>query len=205
MPIEKAHLINLETDEALQVMFNPNQITISREVRWLESLRRHTQFPLTQFIGNLPQIMQLSLFFDTFESGANVHEVFIKKLMKFSEIQKELLRPPVLQFVWGTFVFKCVIKKLVTKYLMFLPNGTPVRAVSHVIFQEISQEESREDTQTQASESVKLHVISAGETLAEIALDHYGDSSKWRILATYNSIQDPVNLPEGVTIKIPVI
>jgi hypothetical protein len=205
MPIEKARLVNLDTNEVLQVMFNPDQIEISKEIFWKESLLRHTHYPLSEFHGVSPRKMKLSLFFDTYESRMNVNDLFINRLNQFSDFLPEVQRPPRLQFIWGTFIFPCIIRKMITRFLMFLPDGTPVRAVTHVLFQEFVQEEVRETRDSDTLFEEEVHVTGEGESLPDIAVKYYGDSSQWRIIANYNGIQDPIHLASGLTLKIPKI
>lgn len=203
MPIEKARLINMDTNEILQVMFNPNQLEIVNEVEWSTHLIRHQQFPLSEFHGVRPRQLKLSLFFDTYESKQNVHDLFIKRLHRFADYLPEIQRPPALQFVWGTFRFPCIIRKMVTRFLMFLSDGTPVRAVSHILFQEYWKDEMRVEEDTGPQFEEETHVTSEGESLPDIAQQYYGDSSKWRLIAQYNGIQNPIHLESGITLKIP--
>jgi hypothetical protein len=43
----------------------------------------------------------------------------------------------------------------------------------------------------------------AGERLDEIAQRVYGDPSYWRLLATFNNIEDPLHIPPGQVLQIP--
>ncbi|OGK14689.1 hypothetical protein A3C98_03625 [Candidatus Roizmanbacteria bacterium RIFCSPHIGHO2_02_FULL_37_15] len=47
------------------------------------------------------------------------------------------------------------------------------------------------------------YVIKVGDTLADIALQAYGDSYAWKKIATANNINDPDNLEVGKTLIIP--
>lgn len=51
----------------------------------------------------------------------------------------------------------------------------------------------------------KTYVVKAGDTLSEIAArkDVYGDSSKWKKIATANKIRDPKKLKTGQHLRIP--
>ena len=48
----------------------------------------------------------------------------------------------------------------------------------------------------------KTYVVKAGDTLIEIAMRVYGDSSKWRLIAQKNGIKDPRKLPAGKKLVI---
>lgn len=43
----------------------------------------------------------------------------------------------------------------------------------------------------------------AGDTLWQMAVNHYGDGRKWKLIANANGITDPKKLPVGVVLKIP--
>ena len=43
-----------------------------------------------------------------------------------------------------------------------------------------------------------------GETLYEIAESEYRDANKWKIIAIANEIDNPFNVPSGITLTLPV-
>jgi hypothetical protein len=50
----------------------------------------------------------------------------------------ETRRPPVFYFIWGEKNYMCcMIKQLDYKLTMFLPNGTPVRAMVNITLEEV--------------------------------------------------------------------
>jgi hypothetical protein len=69
--------------------------------------------------------------FDTYENGADVVKTHINKFRKAVEFVQGKERPPIYQFSWGSQIYmrRCFVEKLTYKLTMFLPNGTPVRAV----------------------------------------------------------------------------
>jgi nucleoid-associated protein YgaU len=48
-----------------------------------------------------------------------------------------------------------------------------------------------------------VHRIQKGETLDRISARHYGDSTKWRLIAEANGITDPLTLRPGAFLSIP--
>jgi nucleoid-associated protein YgaU len=51
----------------------------------------------------------------------------------------------------------------------------------------------------------RFHSVARGETLSSISAQHYGDRSLAAKLAAYNRIEDPDNVPAGMSIRIPAI
>jgi Contractile injection system tube protein len=80
----------------------------------------------------------------TLQTGRNVHTDFVDNLMKLTLVQDldgdaAKRRPPKVAVKWGKSrfpEFQGVIESVSTKYTMFLPDGTPVRAVCHVTIKE---------------------------------------------------------------------
>ena len=49
----------------------------------------------------------------------------------------------------------------------------------------------------------KQHVVKARDTLISIANDEYADSTKWRLIAEANNLDDPLAVQPGQTLIIP--
>ena len=48
-----------------------------------------------------------------------------------------------------------------------------------------------------------MHRMVVGDSLASVAYAEYGDATLWRPLARFNSIDDPLRIPDGTTILVP--
>ncbi len=72
--------------------------------------------------------------FDTYETKDNVYEKFIRSLENLTLVDPALDRPPMVKVVWGQAnglpAFSGVVDSMSTKYTMFMPDGTPVRATA---------------------------------------------------------------------------
>jgi nucleoid-associated protein YgaU len=67
-----------------------------------------------------------------------------------------------------------------------------------------------EPTARGAAEDLQTHEVigggeqsAAGERLDVIARRYYGDASYWRVLAAFNGIDDPLNIPPGSLLSVP--
>lgn len=70
--------------------------------------------------------------------GKNVLGVREYGSEKIGEQSLEIRRPPVFYFIWGEKNYMCcMIKQLDYKLTMFLPNGTPVRAMVNITLEEV--------------------------------------------------------------------
>jgi hypothetical protein len=211
---EKAIITNTVTGDRIPVMFNPEEYTLNRDVNYAQAGVRGLSAPIIQFVhGNMPTL-QMELLVDTYEShregskvlnsaGENVRNL-TDKLIHLMDIEPTIHAPPVLIFAWGLLSFRCVLASASQRFILFLPDGTPVRARLQVTFNGFTNVdlEAKQLKQETASFS-KIHVVSQGETASGIAAQVYGDPSLWRPIALRNGIDDPRNLPPGLRLIIP--
>lgn len=161
-PLEKAELRPLpgEAGEPVEFMFNPTLLTFTRTVKWQseQGNRGENALPKVNFSGVDPFKLTLNqVVFDTYEKRECVVEQYIKKLKKAVESpdgQKK--RPPVYYLIWGNRKsFPCVMVTLTYKLDLFLPNGTPVRALVDMTLQEVEQENLPGDRQPNTSDQAR--------------------------------------------------
>ena len=141
-------------------MFNPDQIQYIK-VEQLELPPRRTAraCPPGSFSNGVPAILIVTLIFDGTENGENVAKTVNKltssprstststtggwpaRAAPRTPSQSQQHRPPTVQFMWGTYLsFDAVIQKVITKFTLFLDDGTPVRASVEVTFMQIADE-----------------------------------------------------------------
>ena len=86
------------------------------------------------------QTLEMELFLDTYEAhsegsavlneaGSDVRDL-TRKVTDLMSIDRTTHAPPVLLFVWGSLSFTCVLARATQKFIMFRPDGTPVRATA---------------------------------------------------------------------------
>jgi hypothetical protein len=122
------------------------------------------------------------------------------------EINSETHAPPVLVFAWGSLTFTCVLARVTQKFVMFMPDGTPVRARLQVTFNgfQNASTESKE-VKRQTADYTKTYVTGEGETVSAVAARVYGNAQIWRPIAIQNSIDHPDFLREGTRLVIPML
>jgi nucleoid-associated protein YgaU len=112
--------------------------------------------------------------------------------------------PPVLLFTWASLSFTCVLARATQRFLMFLPDGTPVRARVQVSFTEFRNVElEAKEIKRETADFSKRRVVGQGESLSAIAADVYGDPALWRPIALRNDLDDVRELPAGLGLLIP--
>jgi hypothetical protein len=118
----------------VQAMFNPTELAINKKVAWIKAQDSTPDEPAAQFAGIAPAELEVTL---TLRDPIDVRKV-VARLDELAEVDEQTRRPPLVEVVWegGLPPFKGVIESIGTKYTMFLPSGSPVRAVAHVKFRQ---------------------------------------------------------------------
>lgn len=127
----------------VQAIFNPKELQVDKAVPWTKSKSSKGNVPDLEFSSADGRSMSFELMFDTYEDGSNVHTTCVAPLILMSMVQnlegsEDKKRPPKVKVQWGNGLpdFIGVLESVSTKYTMFLPNGTPVRATCNVKLKE---------------------------------------------------------------------
>jgi hypothetical protein len=203
MALEKATIINLDTNEQIPVMFNPEEYSLDMGNTIAEiGIPGLEKSPVQYVRGNI-RTLQMELFFDTYEKKPREDvRLSTQRITALLEKTPATQAPPVLLVTWGSLQFKCVLEKAGQKFIMFLEDGTPVRARLTVSFKEFEQLEV-EIKQGLFIVPPTVHNLLEGETLSKLAYEFLGDPGAWRQIAEQNNIDDPRRIPPGTTLLIP--
>jgi hypothetical protein len=214
MALEKAVVTNTVTGERIAVMFNPEEYTLNRENNFAQIGVPGLSAPITQFVHGNQQTLDMELFLDTYEThkhsnrelnaaGDDVRKL-VNKVTGLMSIDPTTHAPPVLLFTWSSLSFTCVLSRASQRFLMFKPDGTPVRARLTVTFSQYSNAElEAKEVKRETADYTKVHIVRQGETLTTIAAAAYGDPRSWRPIALRNQIDDPLRIPAGTQLALP--
>ena len=195
----------------IKVMFRPKELNISKQNNWQASNSPKTNAPKFEFKGGGAETLKLQLFFDTYIEKEDVREKYtnaIYRLMRIDEESRDKKtkkgRPPTVRFQWGKTVgFNAVITNISQRFSLFLPDGTPVRAVLDVSFQEVEEEYKKQNPTSGGVGGERHWLVKVGDTLAMIAFNEYGDSTQWRLIADANGLTEVRRLSPGKMLMIP--
>jgi hypothetical protein len=116
-------------------MFNPTELTFEGIVETADNPGARTQSqgkPKVSFSNVKAYKITISkILFDTYEEGSDVVKKYIVPFRKAVEFVEGKQRPPIYMFTWGQqqYLRSCFVEKLTYKLTLFLPDGTPVRAL----------------------------------------------------------------------------
>jgi hypothetical protein len=210
--------LDIEGGTSLACWFNPTQYSIAKANEWTARPVVGSSLPNAQFGGGYARELTVDLLFDSDPSGSVAPAT--DQLFQMMEVDQSLARgrrnqarPPTLKLSWGTFMsFKAVCRHLNVQFTLFRPDGTPTRALASLMLVQIEADQrsgrssvSRpQNPTTRSDERLSSHVVIDGDSLQSIAFKHYGDAGQWRRVAEHNGIDDPMRLPRGRALSIPL-
>ncbi len=152
-----------------------------------------------------------SLSFDFYLDGTGVVPEIQSVETEIDEFRKlaysyngSIHSPNYLKIVWGALVFKGRLQNLDIEYLLFNPNGAPLRAKLKVNFIECLSAEEITNTASRSSPDL-THIVTVtdGDTLPSMCHRIYGNSKPYLRVAQHNNLLDFRNLKPGMQIYFP--
>lgn len=214
MGLEKALILNTVNGDRVPVMFNPEEYTVNRGNNFAQLAVPGLRAPLLQFVHGNAQTLEMELLLDTVEAhsmgsrqlnqaGGDVRPL-VKMITGLLDIDRSTHAPPVLLFTWASFTFSCVLARVVQKFTLFRSDGAPVRAKLQVSFTEFTNAQiEAKETKRETADYSRVHVVTAGDTLAALASRLLGAPQHWRPIAVANALENPRTLQPGQRLIIP--
>lgn len=196
----------------ITALFNPTTISRTRSVSWqpkpvvTESADNDQKDVDQRFVSAEPETLSLELFFDTYEPRPGDVRGQTNPFTRLARIDPELHRPPICRLAWGAFtdIFTGVLTSVREEFLMFMPDGTPVRAKLACTFTEIGTIAKARKEEPHSADVAKTRVVRRSDTLPSLAAEEYGDPALWRPIARENGIVNPRRrLEPGTVLRLP--
>jgi len=208
---DKAFLVRKDKpSEKVDFLFNPEKFTVERSNQFNEVDIPGKSSPILQFVKGSARTLTMDIFFDTYETNEDVRiftdlitgwESQNKKAKGLMDIDPDLHTPPICNFIWGDFIFTCIIERVSKNFTMFISDGTPVRATLNVTLKECAEIKRKE--KRHSSDRTKVWTVKQGDSLWFIAGKEYGDPALWRHIAEANDIDNPRLLKLGMELTLP--
>lgn len=214
MALEKAIVVNDVTGDRIPVQFNPEEYSLNKDNNFAQAAIPGSGAPILQFVHGNMRTLEMEIFLDTYEehrengrvinqAGEDVRNLS-RKFTDLLSINATIHAPAPLIFTWGSLTFRCVLARVNQKFIMFRPDGIPVRAKLQVTFNEFTNGDfEAKEVKRETADFSKLYVVGQDETLSVIAARVYENPAMWRPIALCNEIDNPRVLPTGLRLLIP--
>ena len=191
-------------DPIIPLHFNPTEYQLQKNNSFAEIAIPGLETPPIQYIRGASEKLTAELMVDTSDTLEDVRKRYTDKLRNLMNIHGEIHAPPVVRLTWDGEIFRGVVDSLNITYVLFTPEGVPIRAKLNLSLMEYRTVEEQVKERPRFSPDVeKTHVVRRGDTLASIAALAYNDVTQWREVARNNNIEDPRSLEPGQVLTLP--
>ena len=229
MPFQRCAFRRLDSklnpiEPPLYAQFNPTEMQFQKGAQIAEIAIPGLDTPLLQFVRLQDEKLTLALFFDTTDTGMDENAKSVTLLTdpfyELLKIDSDTHAPPRLSFSWGSEFpgndvkdtkqqrsdFRCIVESCNQHFILFAPNGTPLRAKLDVVLREYKTiEQQVAQLNLQSADVTKSYMVQSGDTLPKIAYEAYNDPTAWRIIADANFLIDPTELVPGMVLSLPAV
>ena len=212
--LEKAFLEIEGSNDKVPCLYNPETVTVGRRNNWVSNPMPGQGVPTLRYAGATSGWLKVDLVFDTTNDGTAV-TAHTGKIVDLMDVDPSLpgadeatsnVRPPTVTFHWGDLhSFKAVIEGLRLSFTYFSSAGVPLRANMELELRqyEKSQAFGAQNPTSGTPKPHRVHRVQPGETLDRISARYYGDSTRWRLLASANGLEDPLAVRPGTMLTVP--
>jgi nucleoid-associated protein YgaU len=184
--------------------FNPTEYQLQKANNFAEIAIPGLESPPIQFIRGAAEKLTAEVLVDTSDTLVDVRVAYVNALRGLMDLNRELHAPPIVNFIWDTQIFRGVLESLNVTYVLFTPDGIPLRAKLSLSLKEYRPVEIQiKENPTSSPDYDKTYVVQRGDTLSSIAFGVYRDASVWRNIAQNNQIQDPRAIQPGQVLQLP--
>lgn len=193
--------------DSFESYVNPSEITLAYEMEYDSAQGSGTTGSRMDFKKVKPGDMSLAFFLDgTGANGVKIDvQTQVEKFQAVTGYNGDIHRPNHLKIAWGTIQIKrCVLKSASIAYKLFKADGTPLRATISATFVDAVEDQTRVAlAQDSSPDLTHVRVLRAGETLAGLCQQIYGDPSLYLKVARANRLDSVRHLPAGTRVRFP--
>ena len=197
-------LVPKVADPIVPLRFNPTEYKLTKSNSFAEIAIPGLESPPIQFVRGQSEKLTAELLADTSDTLEDVRVRYVDKLRDLMRLNRELHAPPIVRLTWDTQVFVGVVDSLGITYVLFTPDGVPLRAKLSLSLREYRPVAVQIlENEVHSPDVEKTWVARRGDTLATIATAVFNDPTLWREIARANSLDDPRRLRPGTVLSVP--
>lgn len=212
MTVARARL-HLEQGGEIKLWFNPTTLRRGRRAEFDRSRRVGQAAPTLQYLRTHAESLSVEVLLhaqdatpaSAVKQAIDRLEGLVMPTVQLPDASQQ--RPQKLWFEWGRYMSPaCYCESVSTTIELFEADGTPLRAVVVLALAQAEPVLSGrgQNPTTRATQRRRSHLVHAGDTLAGIAFSHCGDPARWREIALLNELDDPLRLPVGSHLTVPL-
>lgn len=202
-----------KSTDSIKCMFNPSQYRISEGTKYAQKNDLGTAETTPQYVGGGSSSLSLTLYFDTTENlgqlddsvkGTSVMS-YVKNISDLLKEEGDLHKPPEVEFVWGDLNYRGVLSSLNTEFTYFDMEGKPLRVKMDLTITAVPGTVAFRVSPKNSPDRTKYRTVQAGMSLWKLAWEEYGDCERWKNIAAYNNLLNPLDLYPGQILRLPAL
>lgn len=194
-------------------MFNPSQYSVSESTGYASQKGVSQGDAIPQYTGGNTSSLSISIYYDTTENlGQQPDEVKGKSVMSYvqavsalMQVEGDLHKPPDVEFIWGDFSYKGVLTSLKKDFSYFDTGGKPLRVRMDLTISGVPKIPSAVASPNNSPDRTKYRKVQEGMNLWKLAWDEYGDCERWKDIARFNGLMNPLDIKPGQILKLPAL
>ena len=200
----------------MSVYINPEQYTRKYEILYNDTQAQGSSAGSPEYNKTPADVVTFQLVFD----GTGVVPSTLPGTPPFSEdgivtqietfmglafkYDGDIHSPNFIQLSWGTLLFNCRLSSLSLNYILFKPDGTPLRARADTTFVEFRSQQDIAQTEDKKSPDMShLVIVKSSDTLPNLCQSIYGDCTFYAKVAAFNGLTDFRDLTAGMKLLFP--
>lgn len=200
-----------DADASFEALINPETYTLEYKLKFSDSGQgQGSSGQQLKYEYSEPEEIIFEFLFDNTgiidgKPRANI----VDDIQKFREVlidyDGDSHEPRHFKLVWGqNSIFKGRVTEVSITYKMFLPDGTPIRAVAKVKFKSSIEDAIRAAQENKTSPDLThIRKVKAGDTLPFMCYKIYGDPKYYLTIAEVNGLNNFRNLTVGTDLIFP--
>lgn len=213
--LQKAKIkVYREPEEEIICLFNPSEYRISESAGYANQKKLGQNGNTNNYTGGLESSLSLSLYYDLTENlgqlseedrGRTTVRADTDKIASLLKVDGSQHKPPTIEFIWGDLAYKGVLTSLNREFTYFGIEGNPLRAKLDLTISSGENAVGDMDSPKESPDRTKHRMVVEGTSLWKLAWEEYGDCEKWREIAEFNGLMNPLDIRPGQMLRLPAL
>lgn len=194
-------------------MFNPAQYSITESTGYASKKGVGQNDVKPQYTGGGTSSLSFTIYYDTSENlGQLTDETKGQSVMSYAQavsaliqVEGDLHKPPEISFIWGNFTYRGVLSSLSKEFSYFDIGGKPLRVKMDLTITAVPKISSSMENPNNSPDRTKYRKVQEGMTLWKLAWDEYRDCERWKDIARFNGLMNPLDIKPGQILKLPAL